>query len=346
MTGATEDSEASHEADRYLYKNQFKKDFPYDPKNFAVDPLENEFRPGVLLADAIMRYAEVLSPHLIDPFETKRLRAASYELTLGDEYYRRGKYERLNKDNPDLTIPAYGIVIVESAEELHIPRYMIGRWNLRLSYVYSGLLWSGAAQVDPGYHGKLSCPLYNLSNRPVTLKYKEHVFTIDFEKTTKYTQSAEEYRFNKSGEEEGQNLSTPRASSLRDLAHLHQYWGYELVSGVEKLQEDSQKNEADIRTVEKTLDTNTVDLQKRIRDFAEDLQKKINEFATMMFLALSIVITALAITGFAPVLAKQTVPPRSLDLLMLIAFAALALFLSVFSFIYAYGARKGQVQSE
>ena len=50
--------------------------------------------------------------------------------------------------------------------------------------VYRGLVWVGSLQVDPGYQGFLFCPIYNLSNKPQTLIYKDPLFIIDFVLTT------------------------------------------------------------------------------------------------------------------------------------------------------------------
>ena len=40
--------------------------------------------------------------------------------------------------------------------------------------------------MDPGYHGPLICPVFNLSTRPYKLEYGKRLFTIDFVKTTSF----------------------------------------------------------------------------------------------------------------------------------------------------------------
>ena len=59
--------------------------------------------------------------------------------------------------------------------------------------VYQGLLWVGALQVDPGWTSYLPCPLYNLSDREVTIRFKEKLFTIDFVRTTPVTSDSIRY---------------------------------------------------------------------------------------------------------------------------------------------------------
>ena len=53
--------------------------------------------------------------------------------------------------------------------------------------IYEGLLWTGGPQVDPGWVGQLPCPIYNLAEREVELRYGDPLFTIDFIRTTAIT---------------------------------------------------------------------------------------------------------------------------------------------------------------
>jgi hypothetical protein len=53
----------------------------------------------------------------------------------------------------------------------------------QLGELTSVLLGTGP-QVDPGFSGALSCPLYNLTNMDLTIRRGQDFATIDFEKTT------------------------------------------------------------------------------------------------------------------------------------------------------------------
>src|SRR5437867_13094739 len=84
---------------------------------------------GVLLSDEIKRCVDEFQ--LIHPFEPKNLQAASYDFTIGEKYRREGKEYPLNKDNPNLTIKPHEAVFVCTKEKLNMPRFLVGRWNLR-----------------------------------------------------------------------------------------------------------------------------------------------------------------------------------------------------------------------
>ena len=140
---------------------------------------------GVLLSDRIKYYCQD-QYKLIAPFEPERLlRPAGYDLTVGGNYSINGDTRALN-EGMKLEIGPYQVAIIQTYETLNMPRFLIGRWNIRVKLAYKGLLWVGGAQVDPGFRGHLCCPIYNLSTRPVVLQYREPIAMIDFVTTTPY----------------------------------------------------------------------------------------------------------------------------------------------------------------
>ena len=138
---------------------------------------------GVLLSNRIKTY--VCRHSMIDPFCEANLEPAGYQMRVGERYFR-GSQEGKLQDDSTLEIRPYEVVIIETIERLRLPRFLIARWNIKVKLAYKGLLWVGAAQVDPGYYGKLSCPIYNLSTKPVRLKKGDKLALIDFVKTTPY----------------------------------------------------------------------------------------------------------------------------------------------------------------
>ena len=153
-------------------------------KVLEEDPWPNEWPGAVLPAEAIEAYSDekrIPEPRpLIKPFNRNLLRAARYELRLGDEVHLGGAPRRLNEDSPFLILKPHQVAVVKTHEFLRIPRFLIARWNLRVRMVYEGLLWVGGPQVDPGWAGHLYCPIYNLAERDIYLEYKQPIFTMDF----------------------------------------------------------------------------------------------------------------------------------------------------------------------
>ena len=139
-------------------------------------------RTGVLLSDDIRFYVQ--EGKLIGPFDEKNLKPAGYELTVGDEAMRGGKYIPLSGPFSEVKIPPFEVVVIKTAETINLPRFLIARWNIRVKWAYKGLLWVGGPQVDPGYVGHLFCPIYNLSDEPVKLSKGDPIALMDFVKTT------------------------------------------------------------------------------------------------------------------------------------------------------------------
>ena len=186
------------------------------------DPHGDQF--GVLLSDEIEYYAR--NHKLISPFRDCDLRPAGYSLHVGDEFIIKGQRHHFEDQQlMEVTIDPYEVAIIKIEEHVCLPRFLIGRWDIKVSLAYRGLMWVGGAQVDPGFKGHLFCPIYNLSNRTVRLRKGEAVAVIDFVKTTPFNNRSIEFETEK--------------NANRDF---HDYKADELESAL-------VKQEADIRNV-------------------------------------------------------------------------------------------------
>lgn len=164
-------------------------------------------------------------------YKEKNLRPASYTLTVGDDYIdSKGEVHRLTDDEDSFIFEKNSIVFVSIHEKFDIPFYIIARFNIRVNWVYDGVLLGTGPQVDPGFSGRLSCPLYNLTNNDLTINRRQDFATIDFEKTTKLLpnhrleekkeiiEKAQEKRVEPVGDEK---YSFYKASPLVALGHKH-----------------------------------------------------------------------------------------------------------------------------
>lgn len=164
---------------------------PHEWKTIDPDWGKPECR-GMLLSDQIRRFC-TLSPGLLisDGYSESNLRPAAYTLTIGDVYYdHEGTRRELTEENPSFEMPPNSIVFVSIAEFLDLPFYVAARFNLRVEWVYKGILLGTGPQVEPGFRGQLSCPLYNLTNNPHKITRKEEFATIDFERTSSFVRDS------------------------------------------------------------------------------------------------------------------------------------------------------------
>jgi guanylate kinase/deoxycytidine triphosphate deaminase len=119
---------------------------------------------------------------LLEKAELNNISGASYDLSLGDEYFYGGRIRKLSDSDPILLIEPYDYAIVTSDEVANFPRDICGRFDLSVSLFCQGIILSNGPQVDPGFSGPLFCLLLNTSSKPVLLKRRHHYATLEFHK--------------------------------------------------------------------------------------------------------------------------------------------------------------------
>ncbi|MFL5832920.1 MAG: dCTP deaminase domain-containing protein [Solirubrobacterales bacterium] len=156
-------------------------DTPDLTQNFWEDPEPD--CAGLLSADRIRSYHYAVG-RMIRPFQEANLNAASYDLTLGPRYVLDGEEATFDAKRRILRIPPGSIAMVTSREVLLMPYWLVATFNLKSKYIFEGLLMGAGPQIDPGYMGVLTCPLHNISNRPIELEFCKPFAKLDFIKTT------------------------------------------------------------------------------------------------------------------------------------------------------------------
>jgi len=136
---------------------------------------------------------------LLERANADQVSGASYDLSLGDEFFYGGRIRRLSKSDPILFIEPYDYAIVTSNERASFPVDVCGRFDLAVNLFCQGIILSNGPQVDPGFHGPLFCLLFNTSSSPVLLKRRQHYATLEFHRLTQPT-------FRYRGEYEGKEL--------------------------------------------------------------------------------------------------------------------------------------------
>ena len=222
---------------------------------------------GVLLGDEIEFYCK--NYRLLDPYKPSNIKAANYELRVGLRYSVGGERHEL-VIGESLTIPRFEVAVVEILETINMPHFLIGRWNIRTRWAYKGLIWVGGPQVDAGYRGLLMCPLWNLSNEPFTIKCGEEIAIIDFEATTPPTERSRDYEYK---------------WSKRSRFIFDEYEPQKLRSGLV---------EEAVRRIEK-VEGGLSKVQRETREDLERSRNRIDGVTVLMFTALGVLTTAIAV---------------------------------------------------
>lgn len=233
---------------------------------------------GVLLGDQIHFWCEhyqLLTPYCVD-----NIKAASYELRVGAKYAVGGKRYTL-QPGETLTIPKFEVAVVQILETINLPPFLIGRWNIRTRWAYSGLIWVGGPQVDPGYRGLLMCPLWNLSNEEFRIDWGEQIAVIDFVATSQVTARSQQFFYD-----------WRKRSRVTFEEYKPEVLRSALVTEVEEsifsLKKDSSQFQTDTTTAVSSI-------RRELESTSSQISTRIDGITAAMFTALGVVIAAITI---------------------------------------------------
>lgn len=149
------------------------------------DPFPN-IDPALLNSADILAYIKATS--LIYPFDENNLSGASYDVKIeGDVIYYDEASEKmisvpLYEDGQYFDLRPNSIAFVTLQPMFRIPYYLALRFNLKITHIYKGLLLGTGPLVDPGFSGKLSIPLHNLTKNTYRFFKGDELITMEFTK--------------------------------------------------------------------------------------------------------------------------------------------------------------------
>jgi dCTP deaminase len=233
---------------------------------------------GVLLSNVVEEYARRWL--MIDPFDPKKLKPAGYELCVGKLVSKGGCTSELT-DGSVITIEPFEVAIIQTLETLNLPKFLIARWNVRTRWAYQGLLWVGAAQVDAGFRGYLSFPLYNLSDKPVKVRFGEQIAVIDFVTTTPPAKNSIRYEWKN-----------------RSRVTFSEYEPDSLVSAiVTRVEKELGAVKASVQGAGRRIDNVQQETRTVIRTETSTLQSRIDNFSSATFTVIAVLFAALALAA-------------------------------------------------
>jgi deoxycytidine triphosphate deaminase len=122
----------------------------------------------------------VNSEDLIESFEADCLEGASYDMRLGRDYMIGGIVRVLNDDNPSYSLQPGEFVILTSLERLNMPLNLVAHNGIMSPWARLGLVSLFSPQIDPGFEGILTVPVFNAGDAPISLQRYDCMFTVEF----------------------------------------------------------------------------------------------------------------------------------------------------------------------
>jgi deoxycytidine triphosphate deaminase len=186
---------------------------PFDPSDFAETREQAEERfarcksedPLPDIAPALLNTADLLAyvaltgmiwPFRSDPANPQQtLKPASCAVAPGGLYVywtdpkEEGEEPRIVTgalaDREPLTLERNSIVYLTVAPEFRLPDYIAARFNLKIRDIYRGLLVGTGPLVDPGFVGRLSIPIHNLTSNQYQIVGGEPLVWMEFTKLSR-----------------------------------------------------------------------------------------------------------------------------------------------------------------
>lgn len=188
---------------------QNAREFSPDYTNYAISEEDANARysvhkkndPYPQISPALLNSADIAAyvkqTALIYPFYETKLKGASYDVKIQGkvvywEFKEDGKVVQkeclLEKKDDFFDLAPNSIAYVTLEPTFRMPSYLALRFNLKITHIYKGLLLGTGPLVDPGFVGKLSIPLHNMTSNTYRFRYDEELITMEF---TKMSQSHE-----------------------------------------------------------------------------------------------------------------------------------------------------------
>jgi len=101
------------------------------------------------------------------------------------------------KENDVLTIPKYTAVIISTKEKMNLPYNIAGRFDLKIRWALSGLIFQCGTQIEPGYKGKLFGVLFNVTDKEKIVNQNDRILTGEFYYLNKIVSNGDEDERNK-----------------------------------------------------------------------------------------------------------------------------------------------------
>lgn len=211
--------------------------------------------PALLNSADIADYVRLTG--MIYPFYKKDLSGATYSVRLKGlcVYYKERTEEDvpeehifcIGKDMEDLpnaknncekhyeikdklVLEPNSIAFITLEPVFQVPDYLALRFNLRIPHVYKGLLLGTGPIIDPGFQGRLSIPLHNLTSNRYTLSENDVIISLEITKMSPYSDWM--YRKHCGHRREGKYIYTSITSHRQVTEYLRNALGQRINDGV------------------------------------------------------------------------------------------------------------------
>lgn len=205
---------------------------------------------------------------MIYPFEPKNLQGASYEVPIRgnviwwDEESKEPNQKTLDNPEDIFELKPNSIAFITLEPMFRIPDYLALRFNLKIVHVYKGLLLGTGPLVDPGFVGRLSIPLHNLTANAYTFKVGDGIIQMEFTKLSRNS----EWQVSKA-----RTFGLYKRKWMKEGRSLREYIDRSLEGSSNKVVKCS------IPTEVTKLQGESIKIKNDVKDFKDDIEKRMKQ---------------------------------------------------------------------
>lgn len=262
--------------------------------------------PYPMIEAALLNSADIFQyvakTGMIYPFHSDMLQGASYEVAIRgtviwwDEEKKEEHIEQLLKPEDSFKLEPNSIAFVTLEPMFRIPDYLALRFNLKIIHVYKGLLLGTGPIVDPGFVGRLSIPLHNLTANTYTFHAGEGIIQMEFTKLSRN----DIWLTKKNG-----NSGLYKRKWIKPGRTLKQYIDRSLEEGSERVVKSAIPNELSKIKEQSNNIQNQIEIFKEgtennFNNYKSDIEKRLNRIQVIsVATVLSIVALVVTIMTYA-----------------------------------------------
>ena len=243
----------------------------------------------MILTDQMIEAAVSSGALRIEPFVADQIQPASYDLRIGPVAALASSHGKVDvREKGFLEMAPGDFAIVVSEETLTLDNRHTGRFSLRNKWAYRGLIANTDPQIGPGFTGRLSVGLTNLTDKSIALSHLDDFLQVEFHRLSESAKNRCSDGHQGQSALSNEELETVLGREVISLSEMHATMQTltsnqtdlegtvgDLKGSVEKLEGSTRKLEDSMAKLEESTGSSIAKLEysmAKLKDSMEQLQ--------------------------------------------------------------------------